>query len=236
MKVLFINVLSLKALFLKVLSLKVLRLLLFVAVVGLLLSDVIEPILIHLSDKNWIALYLQQEGITGYAFLFFATFMFVFIGGPRQINGLLYGYLLGAFNGMLFAVVVSLVAASMNYWLAHYLFSHWLRTHFTHKIYTFQLFCQRKPFYKILLLRLFPVGSNLLTNVFCGGIGIKYFPFISASAVGYIPQTLIFSLIGAGINTLNNQLVYLSLVLFGMSLLITRYLYRDHMKSIRPEI
>ncbi|WP_298770624.1 VTT domain-containing protein [uncultured Shewanella sp.] len=210
---------------------KVFKVIVLGIVIGLLLSDAVEPILMRLSDRNWINDYLQHQGVMGYVFLICATCVFVFIGGPRQVNGLLYGYLFGAFNGLLLAILVSLVAASVNYWIAHYLLGHWLRAHFPRKINQFYQFCQRKPFYKILTLRLFPVGNNVLTNVFCGCIGIRYFSFISASAIGYIPQTLIFSLIGAGIHTLNNQLLYLSLVLFGVSMLFTHYLYRDHMKS-----
>ena len=210
---------------------KVFKVFVFVAVIALLVNDAIEPILMHISDKNWINLYLQQQGMTGYVCLTLATLVFVFIGGPRQVNGLLFGYLFGALYGLLFAVLVSLAAASVNYWIAQYLLGDWLRSHFSKKINQFHQFCQRKPFYKVLTIRLFPVGSNLLTNVFCGCINIRYASFISASAIGYIPQTLMFSLIGAGINTLNNQLMYLSFVLFGVSMLFTHYLYRDHIKA-----
>ncbi|WP_299002956.1 TVP38/TMEM64 family protein [uncultured Shewanella sp.] len=210
---------------------KVFKALVFLAVIALLVTDAIEPILVRLSDENWINSYLQQQGMIGYVYVVLATFVFVLIGGPRQVNGLLYGYLFGALYGLVFAVLVSLVAASVNYWIAHYLLGHWLRAHFFKKINQFHQFCQRKPFYKVLTIRLFPVGSNLLTNVFCGCINIRYVSFITASAIGYIPQTLMFSLMGAGINALNNQLMYLSFVLFGVSMLLTHYLYRDHMKS-----
>lgn len=210
---------------------KVLKLVIFSLVIWLIVSGSMQPLLLHLSDKSWIELYIQEQGPFGYVVLFIAALVFVFLGGPRQVNALLFGFLFGAFNGMLIAVAVSLLAASVNYWVAYYLMAHWLASHFPRKVHKFYHFCQRKPFYKILLLRLFPVGSNLLTNVLSGCIRVKYVPFIMASAVGYIPQTLIFSLIGAGINTLNDQLLYLSLVLFGLSMLITSHLYRDHIKS-----
>lgn len=95
----------------------------------------------------------------------------------------------------------------------------------------FNSFASRKPFYKILLLRLFPIGNNVVTNVLSGSVRVPFFAFISASLLGYLPQIIIFALMGAGIHSSSNTMIYLS-VFFGIvSAVLTGFLYRDHIKS-----
>ena len=56
-----------------------------------------------------------------------------------------------------------------------------------------------RPFRTTLALRLLPVGSNLALNLLAGLGRIPVLPFLAASAIGYLPQTLIFVLLGEGV-------------------------------------
>jgi uncharacterized membrane protein YdjX (TVP38/TMEM64 family) len=77
-----------------------------------------------------------------------------------------------------------------------------------------------------LLIRLLPAGSNLVTNLAAGVANVRAMPFIVGSALGYIPQTLVFSLIGSGI-TLNPVFrIGLGVVLFLVSGMLGVYLFR----------
>ncbi|MDN4709811.1 VTT domain-containing protein [Vibrio parahaemolyticus] len=95
----------------------------------------------------------------------------------------------------------------------------------------FNSFASRKPFYKILLLRLFPIGNNVVTNVLSGSVRVPFFAFISASLLGYLPQIIIFALMGAGIHSSSNTMIYLSIFFGIVSAVLTGFLYRDHIKS-----
>jgi uncharacterized membrane protein YdjX (TVP38/TMEM64 family) len=55
-----------------------------------------------------------------------------------------------------------------------------------------------QPFIATLTLRLMPVGSNILLNLAAGLSSIPAVPFLAASAIGFIPQTLIFAVFGQG--------------------------------------
>jgi uncharacterized membrane protein YdjX (TVP38/TMEM64 family) len=50
------------------------------------------------------------------------------------------------------------------------------------------------------LIRLLPVGSNLLTNLAAGISSIRSKHFFSGTLLGYLPQTLVFALVGSGVH------------------------------------
>jgi uncharacterized membrane protein YdjX (TVP38/TMEM64 family) len=81
---------------------------------------------------------------------------------------------------------------------------------------------------KVLMVRLLPVGNNLLTNLIAGCSGIRFLPFIVGSTVGYLPQMLIFALSGAGIGNADKYQLMLSVVLFILASLIGAFLYHNH--------
>ncbi|HAA98316.1 MAG TPA: DedA family protein, partial [Alteromonas macleodii] len=56
----------------------------------------------------------------------------------------------------------------------------------------------KRSFRNVLIVRLFPVGSNLITNAVAGVLSVPFFPFIAASAIGFAPQTFLFTLLGSG--------------------------------------
>lgn len=56
------------------------------------------------------------------------------------------------------------------------------------------------PFSTTLILRLVPVGNNLLLNLVAGVSRTAFLPFLAASAIGYVPQTLVFALAGSGVH------------------------------------
>jgi len=55
------------------------------------------------------------------------------------------------------------------------------------------------PFGATLALRLLPIGNNLALNLLAGLAGIAAMPFLAGSALGYLPQTVIFALLGKGV-------------------------------------
>ncbi|MDQ5882399.1 MAG: hypothetical protein QG616_2231, partial [Pseudomonadota bacterium] len=92
----------------------------------------------------------------------------------------------------------------------------------------FDAFIHDHPFSMTLLIRLLPVGSNVLTNLAAGISSIRPVPFLSASFVGYLPQTLVFALVGSGINVAATLKVGMAIVLFLISGVLGAYLYHRH--------
>ena len=79
-----------------------------------------------------------------------------------------------------------------------------------------------------LLIRLLPLGSNLVTNLVAGVSSVWATAFITGSMVGYVPQTVIFALLGSGISLEPELRITLSTVLFVLSGALGYYLYRRY--------
>jgi len=197
---------------------------------GLLFSGVLNPILAHISDKNWLSGYLTDKGYVGYSLIVLASFALVAAGGPKQVVAFVFGYVYGPIVGTLVTLLVCLVAALANYMVARVLLTHTLARFFPLRMNKFNQFASRAPFMKILMLRLLPVGSNLVTNLLSGSVGVPVWAFITASAIGYLPQTLIFALVGHGINGADHAMIYTSIGLSLLSFILTALIYRDHLK------
>ena len=79
-----------------------------------------------------------------------------------------------------------------------------------------------------LLIRLLPIGNNLATNLAAGVTSVRALPFILGSLIGYIPQTLVFALVGSGVNVDPALRIGLAVLLFLVSGVIGVWLYRKY--------
>jgi uncharacterized membrane protein YdjX (TVP38/TMEM64 family) len=81
-------------------------------------------------------------------------------------------------------------------------------------------------------LRLLPVGSNLATNLAAGVSGVRALPFIAGSGLGFIPQTVIFALLGSGIHLDPGLRISTGIVLFLFSGMLGVTLFRRYRESL----
>jgi Uncharacterized conserved protein len=85
-------------------------------------------------------------------------------------------------------------------------------------------FLVRKPFAMTVALRLFPMGNNALLNLAAGLTRVPASAFISGSCIGYLPQTVVFALLGSGIRidplwrTLVSALLFILATATGLAL------------------
>lgn len=212
-------------------SKKILLILLFIIGLGLFFKNDIQLILQHITDKNWLLAYMQKGGWQAQFILFFASCVFVTLGGPKQIIAVLMGLAYGLYFGTFLTVVICLSGAMLNYACAYFMANRFITNNKSTKLQSFRAFIQQEPFYKILLLRVFPIGSNLVTNSLSGAIGVSLSAFINASILGYLPQVFTFSLLGVGIGNSNHLKVELSILLTVVSFILTAFIYHFHIKQ-----
>lgn len=210
---------------------KWLKVTLIISLLVAIATSLDSPIMTHLTDSPWLVNYLNNQGLKGHLTLLTIGSVFLFLGGPRQAISLLFGFLYGLLPGVSLTIFVCLIAATANYFTASILLHGFLAKRFPRRMEKFKHFAQRRPFMKILMLRLLPVGSNLVTNFFSGCVGVPFWSFLGASALGYLPQTIIFALVGGGINSASPFMIYLSIILGLISLALTSVIYRDHTKA-----
>jgi uncharacterized membrane protein YdjX (TVP38/TMEM64 family) len=93
-------------------------------------------------------------------------------------------------------------------------------------------FLTNHPIRKTIIIRLLPVGSNVLTNLVAGSTSVSPRAFFIGSCIGYIPQMFIFSLLGKGMLMGSEWKIIGSVLLLSISSYLSFSLYKKHRSSL----
>ena len=124
------------------------------------------------------------------------------VGVPRQTIAFAAGYAFAPRFGLGIAVLLSLATqlagCVADFAWARWVGGSWVRDRLPPRLRRLDLRLSEQPFRATLVLRLLPVGNNIALNLLGGVSAIRLAPFLAASAIGYLPQTVIFVLLGRG--------------------------------------
>ena len=197
--------------------------------VALLVAVVLAGVLVgrHVPLES-IGARLEGSGSSGVLGFLLGGALATAAGLPRQglafIGGLAWGVSVG--------LVLSLVAAIGGCALTLELSRRWLheriRARYPGFVDALARLVRRDAFAKIVALRLQPLGTNLLTNLCAGLTPMPRSTFLLASLVGYVPQMLVFALLGSGVRVGSGTRLLASGLLLLVSLAIGVALYRRH--------
>jgi uncharacterized membrane protein YdjX (TVP38/TMEM64 family) len=203
-------------------------LLIFTTFIGVALAFGVFFSLDTLKNENLQPLldrYIPQ-GYLGYLAVLFLLALLTSIGLPRQVAAFTCGYLFGITYGTLIATLAATVGCILTLYIAKTFFRQKVLDTYPEKLHSLSVFFSTHTFSKALIIRLLPAGSNFLTNILAGIANTKFLPYVSGTCVGFIPQMLIFSLLGAGVKVGENQQILLSLLLLAVALLLGYLLYK----------
>ncbi|OHC76215.1 MAG: SNARE associated Golgi protein [Rhodospirillales bacterium RIFCSPLOWO2_12_FULL_58_28] len=179
-------------------------------------------------DKAWIDAEIRGHGAYGDLLFIAVGVLFTGFGLPRQIIGFLGGYAFGFAYGTALAMLASVISCVASFFYARLLGREFVASRFPAKIRSVDDFLHDNPLAMALLIRLLPVGNNLVVNLAAGVSGVRAIPFFLGSAIGYIPQTIVFALAGSGMDLDPELRISLSVALFVLSGIIGVHLYRKH--------
>jgi uncharacterized membrane protein YdjX (TVP38/TMEM64 family) len=142
-------------------------------------------------------------------------------GVPRQAIAFAGGYAYGLVLGSALALVCETFACLITVVWARFAARHWLASRLPqHWLAKLDRMIAAQPFVATLSLRLLPVGNNFVLNLAAGLLNVPIGRFVAASAIGYIPQTIIFALLGSGVRVDRSIEFAAGCALFALSILI----------------
>lgn len=177
-------------------------------------------------DTAWIDDQVRGKGVGGEALFVGVGALFIAFGLPRQLVCFLAGYAFGLGLGTALALAASVAGCVLAFFYARLIGRELVEAKFAARIRRVDAFLRDNPMAMTLLIRFLPVGSNLLTNLLAGVSGVRWLPFVVGSAIGYVPQTVIFVLLGSGMNIDPVFRITLSVALFLAAGVLGVYLYR----------
>ncbi len=185
-----------------------------------------------LFNTDWVDAEVKGKGLSG-ELVFLAMGAAVTAAGfPRQAVAFLAGYAFGFATGSLLASAAVTLGCVAAFAYARLLGRGFVQRHFGRRIAKFDAILADSPFLTTLLIRFLPVGSNVATNLIAGVSRVPGTPFILGSAVGYLPQTIVFVLIGSGVHIDPTFRIGLGAALFVASAAMGVYLIR-HLRRAR---
>lgn len=150
------------------------------------------------------------------------------VGVPRQAVAFAGGTAFGALVGFQLALAAVLLGCAASFLYARLVGRDWARRRIGGRLARLDRFIAENPFGATLTLRLLPVGNNLALNLLAGLSGVRAGPFLAASALGYVPQTVIFALLGKGVRVDGAWQLGLAVALFAASAALGFALLRRH--------
>ena len=191
-----------------------------------------------LLDEKWIDREVRGQGLSGDLLFLAIGGLATAIGVPRQLIAFLGGYAYGILAGTLLATLTAGLGCVLAFYYARLLGRGMLAERYSTRIRKLDDFVHDHPFSMTLLIRLLPVGSNLATNLVAGVSKVRALPFFAGSVLGYLPQSLVFALVGGGVQVDKQWHVALAAGLFVVSSVLGVRLYRRfrHGKSFDERV
>jgi uncharacterized membrane protein YdjX (TVP38/TMEM64 family) len=181
---------------------------------------------------GWVDRWVLGQGLLGDLVFVAIGAAATAAGAPRQGVAFLGGYALGVVEGTALALAAQVLGCAVSYLWARAVGRGWaerrLAGRFGHRLRPLRDVLAGSPFGATLALRLLPVGNNLALNLLAGMAGISLLPFLAGSAIGYVPQTVVFALLGKGIRVDGAWQLALGVALFVVSAAIGLVLLRRH--------
>jgi uncharacterized membrane protein YdjX (TVP38/TMEM64 family) len=204
----------------------------FFKALALMLSLALFGYLFHSSDlgnsvnEAWIDARVRGHGVNGALLFLLMGGLFTAIGLPRQVVAFLGGYAFGVGLGTLLGALAALLGCILGFGYARFVGRDFVRARLGERVRRFDRFIADHPFSMTVLIRLLPAGSNLLTNLAAGLSAIRPMAFFSGTLLGYVPQTLVFALVGSGVHLAPGLKLLMAAGLFLLSGALAVYLYR----------
>ena len=187
----------------------------------------------NMVDHSFYHDYMRDKST---AIIFVISVLFIACGFPRQIVAFVNGYIFGVGWGILLSllavltsclIVVVILRILRKNIMQHVSFTNKLSDKIKHHINIFNDYLYQHTLIMFFLLRMMPFGSNLAVNIVGGLSNVPLFHFFAGSLLGYIPQTVIFALVGgkviADASIYNNSLIILSIIIYVV--LISGFIY-----------
>ena len=189
-------------------------------------------------NEAWIDARVRGHGVNGALLFLLMGGVFTAIGLPRQIIAFLGGYAFNIALGTLLGTLAALLGCVLSFGYARLFGKGLLRARLGERAGRFDRFIHDHPFSMTVLVRLLPVGNNLLTNLAAGISSIRPAYFFSGTFLGYLPQTLVFALVGSGVHIAPALKLGLAIGLFLISGALGAWLYRHfrHGQSLDDKV
>ena len=155
------------------------------------------PLKLWFQDMGALRASLAGAGLWAPVAYLALTALSIFVGAPRLPFCVLGGLLFGFIEGLALSQFGSLLGAYGPYLFARFSSSGWIEMQLRRFEGAGQ-YLDDPTIFNVFLFRQIPVWG-VFTNLCLGSVGVSHRTFILGSFLGFLPQAIIFTLIGSGL-------------------------------------
>ncbi|MDC8447261.1 MAG: TVP38/TMEM64 family protein [Nitrospira sp.] len=146
------------------------------------------------------------------------------------------GFLFGSMWAALYVNIGATTGATLAFLAARYLFRGWVERRFGDRLSSFQEGFTQNAFTYLLTLRLTPMFPFFLMNLLSGLTRVRVGTYVAATALGIIPDSLVYTFAGCQLGTINSlaELTSPRLLLAFMLLGLLLLMHVAYRKLVRP--
>lgn len=188
------------------------------------------------NEEDLLRDLFREYGALAWPLFGLGAIVFTALGGPRQVLAFSCGYLLGGWWGGVVSTLLTGLGALLTMSVVKHAGMGWLRERHGDRIDLVRQVLGGDTWKWICIVRLMPVGSNLVTNVAAALAGLSRRSVLLGSLPGYLPQSLLFSYAGRGVALQDSDKIWVSLALLVGSTALAWYLYHHGFKQRLAEV
>lgn len=173
----------------------------------------------------------KQNPLIAWPVFIAGSVLYTALGGPRQVLAFSCGFLFGGWQGGVIGTLLTGGGAMLTMFAVQRLGMDWVRQKYAEKIELIKAVLAEDTWIWICVIRLIPVGSNLVTNIAAALSDLRPTAVLLGSLLGYLPQMLLFSYAGSGIALHDSSQIWMSLVMLVVSTGLGLYLYHHGFKQ-----
>lgn len=151
-------------------------------------------------DEAWIDAHIRDQGLAGHGLYLAVATVAICVAVPRAAVSFLGGYAFGGMTGTGLAWAATVLACILTAGGARLFARGLVSRRLGPRLQRLDGVLSARPFTTPMVMHLIPVGSNAVYNLIGGVSGARLLPFVAGSAIGYVPQTVLGALAGAGIH------------------------------------
>ncbi|MBI5154695.1 TVP38/TMEM64 family protein [Candidatus Poribacteria bacterium] len=183
----------------------------------------------HLFDIHTIRATLHPDGSLAQRFESYTAFalvsaLLIALGMPRLWVSAVAGSVFGAVIGVPVALCASVAGAVGTFMLGRSLLRSTIRRRMRGRVERWTARFRENAFFWILYARLFPLSNATVTSVLCGSCDAGLGAYLAASALGFLPLTIVVAVFGSGAAKASGFQIGLAVVLLLVSVLAQRLL------------
>jgi len=129
--------------------------------------------------------FIDSQGFLGALVFFIVAAIATSVGLPRQFFAFASGFAFGVSMGVLLSSFAALCGCAITFFVSRRWLSGRIKSKYPKVVSGLNNLIREDAFLKILVLRLQPLGTNLLTNL-CAGVTVQFVDWLFASNVGVL--------------------------------------------------